>query len=91
MGTDTLNGRTGNDTYVIEGTFNSDGYLITDSITEAASSGKDTVKLTVLGIPALVADIINYTLDSNIENLTLDRVDYDALALQVLLLRLLNL
>lgn len=73
-GSDTLNGGTGNDTYIINDIFDSDGSLITDSegnlitdsITEAASSGTDTVQLTVQEHAYGRA-----LLDSNLENLTL--------------------
>lgn len=52
LGTDTLNGGAGDDTYLIDST--------TDTITEAANSGTDTVRSSV-----------TYTLRANLENLTL--------------------
>ncbi|MBW4428578.1 MAG: pre-peptidase C-terminal domain-containing protein [Nostoc desertorum CM1-VF14] len=52
LGTDTLNGGGGDDTYLIDST--------TDTITEAANSGTDTVRSSV-----------TYTLRANLENLTL--------------------
>jgi len=51
-GVDTLNGGLGNDTYIVDST--------TDTITENASEGTDTVQSSV-----------TYTLGSNLENLTL--------------------
>ncbi|WP_051412926.1 proprotein convertase P-domain-containing protein [Methylophilus sp. 5] len=51
-GVDTLAGGAGNDTYIVDST--------TDTITEAASSGTDTVQSSV-----------TYTLGANLENLTL--------------------
>ncbi|BCM25591.1 calcium-binding protein [Methyloradius palustris] len=51
-GADTMIGGTGNDTYIVDD--------IGDVVTEAASSGTDTVK-----------SAITYTLGSNVENLTL--------------------
>ncbi|MCC5642897.1 calcium-binding protein [Nostoc sp. CHAB 5824] len=52
LGTDTLNGGLGDDTYLIDSTV--------DTITEAASSGTDSVRSSV-----------TYTLGANLENLTL--------------------
>lgn len=52
-GEDTLQGRNGNDTYVINST--------TDTVTELAGQGTDTVKISVTG----------YTLVANVENLIL--------------------
>jgi Ca2+-binding RTX toxin-like protein len=51
-GTDTLSGGTGNDTYVVDS--------LSDTITEAANAGTDTVQSSVA-----------YTLGDNLENLTL--------------------
>ena len=75
LGIDTLNGGTGNDTYIIDGTFGSstDYVFVTDSVTEAASSGVDTVQLTTQ-LDFSDDDFFNqggYVLDSNVENLTL--------------------
>ena len=74
LGTNTLNGGTGNDTYIIDGTFIEDTLfettlIINDSIIEATSSGKDTVQLTIQGDSGFYP--IFYSLNSNLENLTL--------------------
>lgn len=69
-GNDGLDGGKGNDTYIVETRFDSSGNFVTDSIAEYTNSGRDTVQL-------LTQDLLNlerpiyYTLDSNLENLTL--------------------
>lgn len=78
LGTDTLNGGTGNDTYIIDGTpsetYDAD-LIINDEITEPANSGTDTVVLTIQGF---AGSYINYySLENNLENLTLKGQEYD--------------
>jgi len=83
LGSDTLNGGTGNDTYIIDGTINETydaDVIIKDSITEAANSGTDTVELTVQGESSFYN---TYSLDSNLENLTLKGQEgYDSIFIQ---------